>query len=476
MSTYHEQHRLQFHFSPPEKWMNDPNGMVYHRGEYHLFYQYYPDSTVWGPMHWGHAVSKNLTHWEHLPIALYPDKLGYIFSGSAVVDTRNTSGFGTTDNPPLVAIFTYHDPVLDKQGSNVFQTQGIAYSTDAGRTWVKYEANPVLENPGIRDFRDPKVFWMEAHGKWVMALAVKDKISFYSSPNLKEWIHESDFGQSIGAHGGVWECPDLFQLGNKWVLLVSINPGGPNGGSATQYFVGDFDGKNFRPQDNNTRWLDYGRDNYAGVTWSDIPQGDGRRILIGWMSNWDYANVVPTENWRSAMTVPRELSLEAGDTYTVRSTPVIELNELHTDVFEISDPIDFEQLTVDTYDLELTFVSNQMGTQNFGITLFNGQGDELIIGYDAAAKSFYINRDKARKNDFAQNFSGIQTAAYAIRGNKLKWRLLVDVGSVELFVDDGALAMTALFFPQQPLDKLRLQPISGINVKGHLHKMKSIWE
>lgn len=297
LPKYNDAYRPQYHFTPASGWMNDPNGMFYYEGEYHLFYQHYPDSTVWGPMHWGHAVSKDLIHWEHLPIALNPDKNGYIFSGSAVVDWKNTSGLGTKESPPIVAIFTYHDPVGAEAGRNDFQTQGISYSVDKGRTWKVYEQNPVLKNPGIADFRDPKVSWNDMSKQWVMALAVKDHIEFYGSPDLKQWTKLSEFGNTLGNHGGVWECPDLFPLkdeaGNtKWVLFVSINPGGPQGGSATQYFIGDFDGRNFIPQDSVERWIDYGADNYAGVTWSDIPEDDGRRLFIGWMSNWQYANVV----------------------------------------------------------------------------------------------------------------------------------------------------------------------------------------
>jgi len=483
MSTYNENHRLQFHFSPPEKWMNDPNGMVYHNGEYHLFYQYYPDSTVWGPMHWGHAVSKDLNHWEHLPIAIYPDSLGYIFSGSAVVDKKNTSGFGTLENPPLVAIYTYHDPLLEKQGSELFQTQGIAYSTDNGRTWLKYGGNPVLENPGIRDFRDPKVFWMEKEQKWIMALAVKDRIGFYSSADLKTWDHESDFGTAIGAHGGVWECPDLFQLENKWVLLVSINPGGPNGGSATQYFIGDFDGKTFTPQDENVRWLDYGRDNYAGVTWSDIPQGDGRRIFIGWMSNWDYANVVPTENWRSAMTVPRVLSLgENSNGFIIRSTPSQEFDNLHDEEILIEATSDsliaLNKLRWTQYDLNISLKGEGLSSKNFALILSNDVGDELKMGFNASAKSFYINRDKAGNNQFSPKFDGIQEAPFVPQDPQIKLRLIVDVGSVELFVNEGELAMTSLFFPQQPLNKteMRVSESDEINVSGKIYKVAGIWK
>ncbi|HTJ52695.1 MAG TPA: glycoside hydrolase family 32 protein, partial [Cyclobacteriaceae bacterium] len=305
---YNEAHRPQLHFSPKEKWMNDPNGMIYYQGEYHLFYQYYPEAMVWGPMHWGHAVSTDMIHWQHLPIAIYPDSLGLIFSGSAVADENNTSGLGTTEKPPMVAMFTYHSMEKEKAGKIDYQNQGIAYSIDKGRTWTKYDHNPVLKNPGIKDFRDPKVFWHAETKKWIVILAVHDHIELYSSDDLKTWHKLSEFGKTYGTHGGVWECPDLFQVkvekenSKKWVMLVSVNPGGPNGGSGTQYFTGDFDGVKFVADENKKtiKWLDYGPDDYAGVTWSNTP-GE-RKLFLGWMSNWAYAQQVPTSPWRSAMT------------------------------------------------------------------------------------------------------------------------------------------------------------------------------
>ncbi|HWS60197.1 MAG TPA: glycoside hydrolase family 32 protein, partial [Flavobacterium sp.] len=321
--TEEELYRPNFHFTPKKGWMNDPNGMFYYNGYYHLFYQYYPDSNVWGPMHWGHAISTDLITWTEKPIALYPDEKGYIFSGSAVVDLKNTSGFGSLENPPIVAMFTYHDPKKEKSGEINTQSQGIAYSLDEGLTWKKYEANPIIKNPNIKDFRDPKMTWDNIHKQWLMVLAAGDKTIFYASKNLKDWELLSDFGKNIGAHGGVWECPDFFPVhvdGSdeyKWVLLLSINPGGPNGGSATQYFVGDFDGKTFTLdktfsqdiKEKQALYIDYGRDNYAGVTWSNISEVDGRKLFVGWMSNWQYAEKVPTEKWRSSMTIPRELVL-----------------------------------------------------------------------------------------------------------------------------------------------------------------------
>ena len=262
-SNYEEPYRNQFHFSPPANWMNDPNGMVYFEDEYHLFYQYYPDSTVWGPMHWGHAVSNDLVYWKHLPIALFPDSLGYIFSGSAVIDHNNTSGFGKEGQVPMVALFTHHDINGEQSGSNRFQYQSIAYSLDKGRSWTLYEGNPVIPNPGIKDFRDPKVIWHEASQNWVMVLAVYDRAMIYTSPDLKKWAEASEFG--IEGDQRLWECPDLFPIKvegtaeEKWVLLVSIQKDAPNGGTATGYFVGDFDGKNFISNPADQYWLDYGK-------------------------------------------------------------------------------------------------------------------------------------------------------------------------------------------------------------------------
>ncbi|WP_316934346.1 glycoside hydrolase family 32 protein [Hymenobacter sp. AT01-02] len=321
------QYRPAYHFTPSAHWMNDPNGMVYLNGTYHLFFQHYPEGMTWGPMHWGHATSKDLVSWKEEAIALFPDKLGMIFSGSAVVDENNTAGFGKN---ALVAIFTHHNADEEKKKTNKHQYQSLAYSLDEGKTWKKYEGNPVLPNPGIQDFRDPKVSWNVVAKQWVMTLATKDRITFYGSPNLKSWTKLSEFGEKLGAHGGVWECPDLFPLvlngKTHWVLLVSINPGGPNGGSATQYFVGQFDGKTFTPTTTTQKWVDWGKDNYAGVTWNNT---GARKLFLGWMSNWEYANEVPTSPWRSAMTTPRDLALrQVGPEIYLTSEPAKEVSKL----------------------------------------------------------------------------------------------------------------------------------------------------
>ena len=274
--------RPVYHFAPQWGWMNDPNGMVYKDGEYHLFYQYNPYGSRWGNMNWGHAISRDLVSWEHMPVAISPDGLGTIFSGSAVVDKNNTAGFGAG---AIVAFYTQ---------ASARQMQSIAYSTDNGRTFKKYAGNPVLTGE-VADFRDPKVSWNESTQKWILTLAVGQEVRFYSSPNLKDWTYESNFGEGQGSHGGVWECPDLFELPvagtnqKKWVLIVNINPGGPFGGSATQYFVGTFDGHKFvNESPKATKWMDFGKDHYATVTWSNAPQN--RVIALAWMSNWQYAN------------------------------------------------------------------------------------------------------------------------------------------------------------------------------------------
>jgi len=472
VSEFNETHRPQFHFTPAANWMNDPNGMVYLDGEYHLFYQYYPDSTVWGPMHWGHAVSTDLVHWEHLPVAIEPDSLGYIFSGSAVIDHENTSGLGTKENPAMVAVYTYHDPVGEREKRVDFQTQGISYSTDKGRTWAKYEGNPVLKNPGIKDFRDPKVSWIEGEdgsGKWVMALAVLDKISFYSSPNLLDWTFESDFNPDWAAYGGVWECPDLFQLKSadgtqKWILFVSINPGGPQGGSATQYFIGDFDGKTFNSESTEVKWLDYGADNYAGVTWSNIPETDGRRLFIGWMSNWEYAQVVPTHPWRSATTLPRNLELvKIGEDYKVASRPASELKSLRKSN---------QKITSETVDLAEELVELELVPKvesDFEIEFSNKKGEKVT--FKKSGDTLVFDRTTSGLVDFEPRFAKIHTAP--LNGLEVKsLRIFVDRSSMEIFVNDGEMVMTELVFPTESYTKLDLK---GFESENTLHYLKSVW-
>ena len=458
---YKEKYRPTYHFTPEYGWMNDPNGMVYLDGEYHLFYQYNPYGAVWGNMHWGHAVSTDLTSWTYLPVAIAPDSLGAIFSGSAVIDKDNTAGFG---KDAMIAIYTSAGKV---------QAQSIAYSTDKGRTFTKYDKNPVIANPDIPDFRDPKVFWHKETNQWVMALATKQTITFYGSPNLKEWTKLSEIGEGIGAHGGVWECPDLFPLTyqgkTKWVLFVSINPGGPNGGSATQYFIGDFDGKTFKPDAlPYPLWIDYGRDNYAGVTFSNISSNDGRKIFMGWMSNWDYANQVPSKYFRSANTVPRELKLASnGNHIILTSYPVKEMNALKNNKINSPEDVTVEneyriEKLVDenegSYEIEFTVTPNTADI--FGFSLENTKNENVEVKFDKQAKQITMDRRSSGLKAFNENFASEMKAPLTDR-KEYRIRLLVDKASAELFVNEGETVMTSIFFPTESKNSLRLFAVKG---------------
>ncbi len=622
---YREIWRPQYHFSPPKNWINDPNGMVFFDGEYHLFYQHNPSGIQWGNMSWGHALSRDLVHWEHLPLAL-AEEAGYmIFSGSAVVDSKNTSGFGQGGKPPLVAIFT---------GSNTqkpWQNQQLAYSNDRGRTWTKYAKNPVLDI-GETDFRDPKVFWHEPSRRWIMAVAwpLQHQVRFYASPNLKDWKHLSDFGPA-GSISGVWECPDLFTLrlenGNraeKWVLVVNVGTGAPSGGSGTQYFVGEFDGKRFtldrsfpKPEpefvpdgdlvvdfesddyrgwqatgeafgsgpahgklgdqqnvegfrgkgfvnsflngdksegtltspefeisndyasfligggnnagktcfnllvdgtpvrtatgDNSDRltwkswdirdlrgkkarfeivdratgswghitldhiilgdaavrpatqpalWADFGPDFYAGVTWSDLPRRAGRRVWLGWMSNWRYASDIPTESWRGAMSLPRELTLwQTLDGYRLAQQPVEELHKLreksarlkNATLAEGNEWLRQENVTGNNLEIDLLLQPRKPGG-NFGLKLLQRSNQGTVIRCDTGRNIISLNRASSGKTDFHSSFADLCEAPFALQDGAVRLHLFVDSSSVELFVNDGVPALTALVFPA-PADR-----------------------
>ena len=443
-----EKFRPTYHFSPLYGWMNDPNGMVYKDGEYHLFYQHNPYGSKWGNMHWGHAISKDLINWEHRPDAITPDALGTIFSGSAVVDTDNTAGFGAG---AIVAIYTQNS---DRQ------VQSIAYSTDNGRSFTKYENNPVLTSDA-RDFRDPKVFCHKETQRWIMLLAVGQEMQIFSSSNLKDWAFESSFGEGQGAHGGVWECPDLFELPvdgtneKKWVLLCNLNPGGPFGGSATQYFVGTFNGKEFvNESPSKTKWMDWGKDHYATVTWSDAP--DNRRIAIAWMSNWQYANDVPTSQYRSPNSVPRDLGLFTvdGETY-LQSAPSPELLKLRDISKKRSFKVNGTRTIKDmiagnegAYEIELT-IENQHADV-IGFRLYNDKGEEVDMQYDMKEKKFSMDRRKSGDVGFNENFPMLTWTAIESGKDELKLRLFVDKSSVEAFGDGGRFVMTNQVFPSEP--------------------------
>lgn len=453
-----EKYRPAYHFSPLYGWMNDPNGMVYKDGEYHLFYQYNPYGSKWGNMSWGHSISKDLVNWEHRPVAIAPDALGTIFSGSAVVDRDNTAGFGAG---AIIAIYTQ---------SSDRQVQSIAYSTDNGRTFNKYENNPVLTSDA-RDFRDPKVFWHNDTQRWIMVLAVGQEMQIFSSPNLKDWMFQSSFGKGQGAHGGVWECPDLFELSvegtneKKWVLLCNLNPGGPFGGSATQYFVGTFDGKKFvNESPSQTKWMDWGKDHYAAVTWSDVP--DNRRIAIAWMSNWQYANDVPTSQYRSPNSVPRDLSLFTvdGETY-LQSAPSPELEKLREASkkrsFSVSKTKTFKEMlpgNEGTYEIELSLKNRN--AEVMGIRLFNNQGEEVDMQYDMKEKRFSMDRRKSGNVGFNENFPMLTWTTVEDK-DEVKLRLYVDKSSIEAFGDGGRFAMTNQVFPSEPYNHISFYSKGG---------------
>lgn len=457
-TTNREKFRPVYHFTPAYGWMNDPNGMVYKDGEYHLFYQYNPYGSMWGNMHWGHAISKDLVSWEHQPVAISPDALGTIFSGSCVVDTDNTAGFGAG------AIIAFYTSASDRQ------VQSMAYSLDNGRTFQKYDRNPILTSTD-RDFRDPKVFWHADTKKWIMILAVGQEMQIYSSPNLKEWAYESSFGEGHGVHAGVWECPDLFELPvrgtelKKWVLLCNINPGGPFGGSATQYFVGTFDGKTFTNESPNlTKWMDYGKDHYATVTWSNAPKD--RKIAIAWMSNWDYANNVPTLQYRSANSVPRDLELftRNGQTY-LSSLPSPEMLKLRGKAqkkgsFKVDRSHEINQLLANnngTYELEIKFKNNNADVMS--LQLFNSKGEEVELYYNLLDNRFTMDRRNSGQTSFSKTFASATIAPISAQ-KEYTLRLLIDRSSIEAFDGNGEFAMTNLVFPEEPYNRI------SFNAKG----------
>ena len=458
-------YRPIYHYTPPINWMNDPNGLVFYKGQYHLFYQYNPNGNVWGPMNWGHATSTDLYNWQDLPIALTPDNLGTIFSGSAVIDVNNTAGFRNGTEDPMIAIFTHNGQQ---------QYQSIAYSNDKGVNWTKYTGNPVLANPGIPDFRDPKVFWYSIGQKWIMILAAGNKVNLYSSSDLKSWKFLSDFGADVGAHSGVWECPDLFELpvegtsSRKWVLLVSCN-GGPNGGTATQYFIGNFDGTNYSSESNNISWIDYGTDNYAGTTYNNIPSSDGRRIMIGWMSNWSYADKVPTTKWRSTMTIPRVLSLaNTSQGLSLKTLPVNEYVNYETNHADtlIQSPVSVIQLSdnkaIKTGSYEINFTVDFNKSDNFILTLGDSK-EKLTVNFDKVASLVSIDRSASGQVDFNGQFKQKIFCPFVPQTNQMTdIQFLIDKTSIELFLDHGNKVITALFFPVYQYNILKVQGSNNV--------------
>ena len=427
-----EKYRPVYHHTPAWGWMNDPNGMFYKDGVWHLYFQYNPYGSQWENMTWGHSTSTDLIHWTFQGAPIEADAWGTIFSGSAVVDHNNTAGFG---KGAVVAMYT-------SAGEN--QTQSIAYSNDNGQTFTKYDGNPVLTS-NTPDYRDPHVFWNEDIKRWNMIMAEGQHMDIYSSADLKEWKLESQFGAEYGNHGGVWECPDLMKMKvrgtdqYKWMLLCNINPGGPFGGSATQYFVGQFDGHKFTCESapEVTKWMDYGKDHYATVTFDNAP--DGRRVAMAWMSNWQYANQVPTMQFRSANSVPRDLDLYEyqGQTYC-GVTPSPELAAAR--------PKKATKTLTEACEMVVTLKGNAT------ITLANDKGEQVVMTYDEKSRTFAMDRTKSGQKEFSDDFAALTVAP--VHGKMSQLRLFIDRSSIEAFDADGKMAMTNLVFPTKPYNKV----------------------
>ena len=427
-----EKYRPVYHHTPAWGWMNDPNGMFYKDGVWHLYFQYNPYGSQWENMTWGHSTSTDLIHWTFQGAPIEADAWGTIFSGSAVVDHNNTAGFG---KGAVVAMYT-------SAGEN--QTQSIAYSNDNGQTFTKYDGNPVLTS-NTPDYRDPHVFWNEDIKRWNMIMAEGQHMDIYSSADLKEWKLESQFGAEYGNHGGVWECPDLMKMKvrgtdqYKWMLLCNINPGGPFGGSATQYFVGQFDGHKFTCESapEVTKWMDYGKDHYATVTFDNAP--DGRHVAMAWMSNWQYATQVPTMQYRSANSVPRDLGLYEyqGQTYC-GVTPSPELAAAR--------PKKATKTLTEACEMVVTLKGNAT------ITLANDKGEQVVMTYDEKSRTFAMDRTKSGQKEFSDDFAALTVAP--VHGKMSQLRLFIDRSSIEAFDADGKMAMTNLVFPTKPYNKV----------------------
>ena len=440
-----EKHRPVYHHTPQYGWMNDPNGMFYKDGVWHLCYQFNPYGSQWENMTWGHSTSTDLVHWTANPTAITPDALGTIFSGCCVVDKNNTAGFG---NDAVIAFYT---------SAGARQMQSMAYSTDGGKTFTKYENNPIITS-NVPDFRDPHVFWNAEAGFWNMILAAGQQMSIYSSEDLKEWKHESDFRAEYGNHGGVWECPDLMKMKvagtdkEKWMLICNINPGGPFGGSATQYFIGEFDGHKFTCEDepSETKWMDYGKDHYATITFDNAPEG--RHIGIAWMSNWQYANQVPTKQFRSANSIARDFGLFEynGETYCSVS-PAKEMDAVRGQ--RISSPSETCEIVVQLRgDAQLT--------------LRNSKGEKVVITYDAVEQTIDFDRRRSGDVSFSEAFPCIVTSP--TYGQAKTLRIFVDRCSIEMFEGDGKMSMTNLVFPSEPYNKLIVKG----KAKATIYKLK----
>jgi fructan beta-fructosidase len=471
---YDEPLRPEVHFTPPRNFMNDPNGLVFYQGEYHLFYQHNPFGERWGHMSWGHAVSPDMLHWRNLPVAIPESDGVMIFSGSAVVDRDNSSGLCVAhggDRSCLVAIYTGH-------GHNR-QTQNLAFSNDRGRTWTKYAGNPVVDL-GLENFRDPKVFWHAQTGRWIMVTVLADqhKVRFFGSPDLRHWMALSDFGPE-GATGGVWECPDLFELPvagrgeSRWVLDVDINPGGVAGGSGGQYFVGRFDGTRF-VNDNppgTVLWADYGKDFYATTSYSDLPPSDGRRIWMGWISNWQYANDEPTVTWRGAQSVPRVLGLRPlPDGIRLVQAPIREFDSLRA----THDATAVGAGATLPPSADILFEVHPGGGGSSGIRFSNARGEEATVEVDASGTSVAIDRRRSRQAAFSADYPGRHRGPARWKDGRVAVRVVFDRSVIEVFANDGETTLTDRVYPLDPFD--RIEPFGkGLGPGTRLWALTSVW-
>lgn len=441
-------YRPNIHFTPPAMWTNDPNGMVYVNGIYHLFYQHYPEAPNWGPMHWGHAVSRDLLHWKHMPIALYPDELGMIFSGSCVYDRENTSGYGTKEKPPIVAVYTNH-------GRHGLEQQSIAYSTD-GIHFEKSYQNPVIPNPGISDFRDPKAFYNPVKNCWSLVLAAGDRVHFYKSEDLKRWEKTGEFGPEGNLASGVWECPDLFQVeaedGRKlWVLIVSMTTTTEDGRCRTQYFLGDFDGDKFIQQQKEEEplWIDFGFDNYAGVTFQNLEQP----LFLGWAMNWGYANETPTGEYCGQMTLARSLRAVKTEKGYRLAASFAGLEKYQHSAYPVNH---MQRLSTDTFGMKVT------GTKK--ITLSNALGQKLVI--QVTEDEIFVDRTHAGEHSFHEQFQMPQYCSVRIPRMKRdgEMELIFDVSVLEVLADDGLIPVSMVAYPEAPYDQVLLEGSGNVEI------------
>ena len=494
-----EKFRPIYHHTPAYGWMNDANGLVYKDGEYHLYFQYNPYGSKWGNMHWGHSVSKDLVHWTHEQPAIARDTMGHIFSGSCVVDHNNSAGFG---KDAIIAFYTSHKNL---PGNHQRQQQCIAYSLDNGRTYTKYEGNPVVTPfDGLENFRDPKVFWYAPQNKWVMIVSADKNMRFYESKDLKKWNYMSEWGAGYGPQPNQFECPDFFEMavdGNaqhkKWVMIVNINPGFVYGGSGTMYFVGQFDGHKFTcdTAPNDVKWLDWGKDHYATVTYSNTP---GRVIAMPWMSNWQYANLTPTQQFRSQNALPRELKLYTADNgeQLVSAAPVKETEALRNKATDLGAFEGEKQAKIDNEGaFELDFDLQAGTADKCGVEIANAKGEKVSIYYDAKAQRFVMDRAESGITEFGNKVEPHQLdnaqslkrykevtvnyhnafalgtwAPVPVKADAHHVQIFVDKSSVELFVDGGRIAMTNLVFPNKPYNQLRFFGGKVANAKAYTIK------